>query len=47
MMMKNKYIAWQPSGVFSSHHLLERLPQAGRKLYGLTDEDIEIVKGEI
>lgn len=31
MKKKNKYIDWLPSGIFSSHYLLERLPQAGTK----------------
>jgi hypothetical protein len=31
MKKKNKYIDWLPSGIFSSHYPLERLPQAGTK----------------
>lgn len=37
---------WITSGVFSSHYLLERLPQIVYKSYGLTDEDIAIVEGK-
>ncbi|MBT9537831.1 MAG: hypothetical protein IVZ94_06825 [Nitrospirae bacterium] len=44
-MKKSKYSVWIPSGIFSSHYLLERLPQIVYKSYGLTDEKIAIVEG--
>lgn len=33
---------WITAGIFSSHYLLERLPQAGYKLYGLIEGEIEV-----
>ena len=38
MKKKNKHIDWLPSGIFSSHYLLERLPQAGTKIWHPDEE---------
>ncbi|MDP3111014.1 MAG: hypothetical protein Q8M71_02785 [Thermodesulfovibrionales bacterium] len=47
MKKKNKDTVWITSGVFSSHYLLERLPKIVHKLYGLTDEEIGIMEGNV
>jgi hypothetical protein len=38
MTMKSKYTIWIPSGIFSSHYLLERLPQTGSKIWPEDEE---------
>jgi len=39
MKKKNKDTTWITSGVFSNHYLLERLPQAGTKIWP-SDEEV-------
>jgi len=36
--MKSKYTIWIPSGIFSSHYLLERLVQAGSNIWSKDEE---------
>src|SRR3990167_2484360 len=35
---------WLPSGIFSSHYLLERLPQAGTKIWHPDEEVLPLYK---
>ena len=46
MKKKSKYSVWITSGIFSSHYLLERLPQIVYELHKRMDEKIEIIEGK-